>query len=146
MHSGQGNYQPQIANCLLYSVWACMCHSCCGGLVNIPVKRAKPLILAQAQNQWQKHEYFLYYFLYRIYTRLHLVGKPYNFNVVASLMDQSQTVRPLWLLQGEGTLILVCPWHITSDINCFSPIKDDYLYQVRRWKLKWYSLYDIYTI
>ena len=51
MHSGQGNYQPQKANCLLYGVLACMCHSYCGGLVNIPVKRAKALILAQAQNQ-----------------------------------------------------------------------------------------------
>ena len=51
MHSGQGNYPPQIANCLLYGVVACMCHSFCGGLVNIPVNRAKALILAQAQNQ-----------------------------------------------------------------------------------------------
>ena len=121
MHWGQGNYQPQIANCLLYGVLAYMCHSCCGGLVNIPVKRAKAIILAQAQNQWQKHAYCLILF-YRIYTRLHLIGKPYDFNVVASLMVLAQTVRPLWLLQGERTLILVCPWHITSDINCLSPI------------------------
>ena len=49
--SGQGHYQPQIANCLLYGVLACTCHSYCSGLVNIPVKRAKALILAQAQNQ-----------------------------------------------------------------------------------------------
>ena len=51
MHWGQGNYQLEIANCLLYGVLVCMCHSYCGGLVNIPVKKAKALILAQAQNQ-----------------------------------------------------------------------------------------------
>ena len=82
----------------------------------------KQFILAQAQNQWQNMHIVWYYFPYRIYTRLHLVGNPYDFKVVASLMDQSQTVRPLWLLQGEGTLILVCPWHIISDINCLNPI------------------------
>ena len=38
------------------------------------------------------------------------------------------------------------PLTYNSDINCLSPIQDDYLYQVRRWKLKWYSLYDTYTI
>ena len=51
--AGKLQLQPQIANCLLYGDLACMCHSYCGGLVNIPVKRAKALILAQAQNQWQ---------------------------------------------------------------------------------------------
>ena len=122
MYSGQGNYQLQIANCLLYVVLVCMCHSYCRGVVNIDVKRANAHILAQAQNQWQKHAYCLYYFPYRIYTRFHLVGKPYDFNVVASLMVLAQTVRPVWLLQGEGTLILVCPWHMTSDVYWLSPI------------------------
>ena len=40
-----------------------MCHSCCVGLVNIPVKRAKVIILAQAQNQWQEPAYCLILFL-----------------------------------------------------------------------------------
>ena len=35
---------------------------------------------------------------------------------------------------------------MTSDIYMLSPIYDDYLYQVRRKKLKWYSQYDTYTM
>ena len=79
------------------------------------------------------------YFPYRIYTRLHLVGKPYDFNVVARLMVLAQTVRPVWLLQSKGTLILVCPWHMTSDIYWLNPIKNGFVYQVRSLKIKSYS-------
>ena len=140
MHSGQWNYQSQIANCSLCGVLACMNHSYCGGLVNIPVKRAKVLnILAQAQNQWQKQAYC--WTLFSIQD-LHLASsrwQPYDFNDVASLMVLAQTLWPVWLLQGEGTLIVVCPWHMTSDINWLNPIKDDYVYQVRSLKLKSYS-------
>ena len=87
-----------------------MCNSCCGGLVNIPVKRAKALILAQAQNKWQKQAYCL--ILFSIQDLHHTSSrwqKPYNFNVVASLMVLAQTVWPVWLLQGERNTNLSMP-------------------------------------
>ena len=66
--------------------WSCK-YSC---------KKSKtPQIGPSTKSMIKNMHIVLYYFLYRIYTWLHLVGKPYDFNVVTSLMDQSQTVRPL---------------------------------------------------
>ena len=42
VHSGQGNYQLQIANCLIYGILACMCHSYCGGIVNVHLREQYP--------------------------------------------------------------------------------------------------------
>ena len=55
-------------------------------------------------------------FPYLIYTMLHLVGKPYELNFVANLMILAQTVRPLWLLQGEGGALDIWPLIFTG---CF---------------------------
>ena len=135
-----------ISNCLLYGILACMCHSYCGGLVNVHVKKKYPSYRYKQKLNDEYLHIVLYYFQYTIYTRLYLVGKPYNLNVVASLMVLTQTVRPLLLLQGEGAQILVFPWHMTFDIYWWNPIKDDYVYQVRSLKFNGYSLYIYYTI
>ena len=81
----------------------------------MPNKR-KPLHWPKQKIHDKNIHIVLSWFPYVIYTRLHLVGKPYDLKFVASLMIRAQTVRPVWLLQGKGGALDIWPLIFTG---CF---------------------------
>ena len=60
-----------ISNCLLYGILACMCHSYCGGLVNVHVKTTISLVSVQAKIKWRIPAYcFILFSIHNLHQAL----------------------------------------------------------------------------